>query len=191
MPVVSHHRALILPLSPPTSPVGRRQGLENDVPSKLLFESSLMVPYELANGCTEKDCIITSDNAHLTNAIRKHFMLHFGHRDLHALLDEYHPHAVWVHQINDVRTSFHGHDPIRTAWQHFLQQHPTTNSTFELQEIHIFNRTAKVTWSARTPTHTFSANCDVFQFDANGKIAKQVLHCQMERLETPWYVSDE
>jgi SnoaL-like domain len=209
MPVVTHHRALILPSSPPASPRGIKppqqdqqagQGILDvtapaaDFPVHPHHHHPLLVPYELVNGCTEQDCVIESDNALLTNAVRKHFLLHFGHRDSHAMLHDYAPDAVLVHVLNGTRSSFHGHSSIRNFIHDMLQQHPTINSTFSLRNIHIMDmdrRTAKVMWSAQTPTQHFSTEWDVFHFDRHGKIVKQVRTCHVQHLETPWYVTDE
>jgi ketosteroid isomerase-like protein len=164
----------------------------------------LLVPFELKNGCSEEGLHVESDNFALTNTIRKHYLVHFGHRDLEALVQEYHPQAVIVHKHNLVfpaeqqqqqqhRSSFHGHDQIRSAFRDIFEIHPTVNSTFHLKEIVVTNngRTARVVWSATTPTHKFEGGCDTFQFDAHGKIAKQVVMCELEHLKSPWYEMDE
>jgi hypothetical protein len=146
MPVVTHHRALILPSSPPTSPRGVKPlDVTVTAPADLFpvhhhhHHHPLLVPYELVNGCTEEDCVIESDNALLTNAVRKHFLLHFGHRDSHAMLHDYAPDAVLVHVLNGTRSSFHGHSSIRNFIHDMLQQHPTINSSFSLRNIRIMD----------------------------------------------------
>jgi ketosteroid isomerase-like protein len=217
MPVVTHHRALILQSSPPPSPVGRSSSsslpsivhksglaavpvLTEDPPSSL--HHLLLIPFELKNGCSEEGLVVESDNVTIINALRKHYLVHFGHRDIEALVQEYHPQAVIVQKHNLVlsqeqqqqqhRSSFHGHDQIRSAFRDVFEMHPTVNSTFQLKEIVVENngRTARVMWSATTPTHTFGSGCDTFQFDAHGKIAKQVVTCEMEHVTSPWYETD-
>jgi hypothetical protein len=235
MPIVTHHRALVLPSSPPTSPVGGRTNsniqettvvaatpvpaLTDDAPTRLHHHRHhhlLLVPFEIKNGCSEEGLVVESDNIAITNAIRKHYLVHFGHRDLEALVQEYQPNAVMVHQHNLVlpttadatttaasaeqpqkqqqhRSSFHGQDQIRSAFRDIFEMHPTVDSTFQLKEIVVHNngRTARVGWSATTPTHKFAGGYDTFQFDAHGKIAKQVVICQVEHLTSPWYQMDE
>ena len=96
-----------------------------------------LVPIELCNGCNEDNCTIDSDSHILTNIIRKHYLEHFGHRDMVGLVNDYSPDAIMVTVINGVRKSYHGHDEIRTAFEDVFKLHPTVNSTFTLKHIEI------------------------------------------------------
>jgi hypothetical protein len=147
-----------------------------------------LVPIELENGCSEEGCSIESDNHVLTNALRRHFLEHFGHRDLDGIVGDYAEDAVLVHVINGERKSYHGRGQIREAHVATFKQHPTVNSTFRLERILIQDRVAMVTWSAKTPTHNCPQGSDTFRFDSNGKISKHFFNGEINQLDTPWYV---
>ena len=149
-----------------------------------------LVPIELVNGCSEEDCSIESDDHILTNVLRRHFLEHFGHRNLDSIVADYAEDAVLVHSINGERKSYHGHGQIREAFVETFKQHPTVNSIFRLEEIVIRDRVGMVRWSAKTPKHHYPSmgNNDTFRFDSNGKICKQFFNGNIHQLETPWYV---
>jgi ketosteroid isomerase-like protein len=149
------------------------------------------MPIELENGCTEKDCSVDSDDPRLTNAVRRHFLEHFGHRDLDGMVSGYAENAIMVNVVNGERKSYRGHNEIREAFQGIFKLHPTVNSTFELKHIVVHDKNVMVVWSATTPTHIFLHSSDNFLFDDDGKIVKQFFNCQMNDLETPWYVDEE
>jgi ketosteroid isomerase-like protein len=150
-----------------------------------------LVPIELVNGCNEEGCSIESDNHFLTNALRRHYLEHFGHRNLDNIVTDYAEDAVLVHLINGERKSYHGHGQIREAFIETFKQHPTVDSTFRLESIVIRDKVATVTWSAKTPKHDYPQSSDTFRFDANGKISKQFLNGQIDHIATPWFVDDE
>ena len=155
------------------------------------LQPGLMVPIELMNGCTEEGCSIESDDPRLTNAVRRHFLEHFGHRDLDGIVADYTDDAIMVNVVNGERHSFHGKDEIRTAFQDIFEQHPTVNSTFQLKHIIIHDKNAMVVWRAKTPKHVYPQSSDTFLFDNNGKISKQFFNCQINDLDTPWYVDED
>ena len=156
-----------------------------------------LVPIELVNGCSEEDCSIESDNHILTNALRRHSLEHFGHRNLDGIVGDYAEDAVLVHLIDGERKSFRGHGQIREAFVETFKEHPTVDSAFLLEEIVIQDRVGIVRWSARTPNHDYPSSIgyynDTFRFGPNGKISKQFFKNRSEniQLETPWYVDGE
>ena len=177
---------LTIPATPP-SPVSRKK-------AQLVHDANFvgLVPIELLNGCSEEDCSIESDDTFLTNAVRRHFLQHFGHRDLDGMVNSYAENAVFVQIVNGERKSYHGRDEIRAAFEEVFKLHPTVNSTFHLKHIVIHDRDASVVWSGATPTHVFPQSSDSIHFDKQGKIARQFLNHQMNDLYTdkPWYVDD-
>jgi hypothetical protein len=148
-------------------------------------------PIELMNGCSEEGCSIESDDSHLTNALRMHFLQHFGHRDLDGIVSDYAENAIMVNVVNGERKSYHGNKEIREAFKEFFALHPSVNSTFHLKHIVIHDRYCMVVWSATTPTKVFPQSSDTILFDAKGKIIKQFFTCQVNSLDTPWYVDDK
>jgi len=180
-----------LQLSVPSSPLwtSRRVfGIGTPPPDPIMMMG--LVPIELKNGCSEEDCSIDSDDPVLTNALRRHFLEHFGHRDLDGMVADYAEDAVLVHVVNGVRKSYHGHEQIREALVHTFEQHPSVNSTFRLEQIVIRDRVGSVHWSATTPKNDYPEGNqhDTFRFDVHGKISKQFFNGEVSPLETPWYV---
>ena len=183
---------LAIPASPP-SPVARKKHAQQSASISTDPNYVGLIPIELCNGCSEEGCSIESDDTHLTNAVRRHFLEYFGHRNLEGMVSSYAKDAVLVHVVNGERKSFHGRDEIRKAFEEIFKLHPTVNSTFELKHIVIHGRNAMVVWSAATPTHIFPQSSDTLLFDAEGRISKQFFNCQMQDLykDKPWYVDDE
>lgn len=164
----------------PTSPVS---------PSRETRKIVGLVPIELMNGCTEEHCVIESDNHLLTNKIRRHFLEHFGHRNLEAIVSEYAPDAVMVKVTNGERTSFHGREHIREAYSDIFELHPTVTSCFSLRRIAVDGHNGLAEWEASTPTHIFSECSDTFVFNDAGQICKQFIASKCTKLDTPWYVN--
>jgi len=189
MPLVTPN-ALTIPSSPPTSPSIASAGRKKGIPDRNT-SSSLMIPIELKNGCSEEGCLIESDDVMITNAVRKHFLLHFGHRDLDAIVSDYADDCVMINVVNGDRRSYHGLEEIRKAFAEIFHLHPTVNSTFHLKQIVANRNTATATWTATTPTHIFPESEDKLVYNEHGKICKQFFSCQIQDLDTPWYVSDE
>lgn len=176
--------ALTIPVSPPASPRPK---------IKLLDPEHIgLLPIELMNGCSEVGCSIESDNPILTNVVRKHFLEHFGHRDLDAMVEDYAANAIVVNVINGERKSYHGKEEIRECLKEIFALHPTVNSAFNLKHIviHGADRYGMAVWTALTPTRVFPQSSDTFLFDDKGKITKQFFNCQVNRIETPWYVEE-
>lgn len=174
---------LALPASPP-SPLRRKGRL----PDK---ERVGLQPIELMNGCSENGCSIESDDPHLTNVVRKHYLEHFGHRDLEGMIKDYTDNAIMVNVINGERKSYHGLKEIEASFQEIFTSHPTVDSTFHLKHIVIHDRYAMAVWTAKTPTKHFPQSSDTFLFDHNGKITKHFFTCQVNEIEHPWYVKEE
>ena len=175
MPVTT----LSLPSSPPTS----KRTLD-------IAHAAGLMPIELENGCTEEDCSIESDDAHLTNLVRKHFLQHFGHRELDGIVSDYAENAVLVSVVNGERKSYRGKEEIREAFKEAFKMHPTVNSTFHMKHIVIHDRNALAVWEAKTPKHIFPQSSDTFVFDHNDKISKQFITCQYNEVAAPWYVDE-
>ena len=155
---------------------------------KTMLDSSLFVPIELENGCTEEGCQVDSDDPILTNTIRKHYLEHFGHRDLEAIVSDYAPTAYMVTVVNGERAKYHGQDEIRSCFERVIfHQHPTTDSTFHLKHITVQAKHAMAVWTAVTPNAVFPQSTDTFVFDSHGKIIKQFFTCQINEKDVPWY----
>eukprot|EP00980_Cylindrotheca_fusiformis_P021443 scaffold8301_cov184-Cylindrotheca_fusiformis.AAC.11 len=148
-------------------------------------------PIELLNGCSEEGCSIESDDPHLTNTVRMHFLQHFGHRDLDGIVSDYDGNAIMVNVMNGERKSYHGTTEIRKAFKAIFKSHPAVYSTFHLKHIVVKDRYCMVVWSATTPTKEFPQCNDTILFDTKGKIIKQFFTCQENDLDTPWYADGE
>jgi hypothetical protein len=175
---------LSLPSSPPSPTKHKSHEAAVDL------QNLGLMPIELCNGYSEKDCSIESDDNHLTNAVRRHFLEHIGHRNLEATISDYSETAIMVCVVNGERKSYHGITEIRAGCADLFDMLPAVNSTFQLQHVMIHDNNAMVVWTAQTPKHSFPRSSDVLLFDRNGKICKQFLNCQSNELETPWYVDD-
>lgn len=156
-----------------------------------------LVPIELTNNCSEASVTIESDDVRLTNAIRCHFLQHFGHRDLDAIVADYAPDAILIQVVNGgaartgggggavERTKYHGHDEIRQYYADLFTTHPTGESSFTLEHVTVEQRHGVVVWSAKTPTTVITQGSDTLVFNAAGKIIKQFLTCQTRSRENP------
>ena len=144
------------------------------------IESGLVIPIELENNCTEDGITIESDDIGLTNAIRKHFLEHFGHRDLNGIVSGYAEDAILIQVLNGKeRTKYHGHDQIRQYFRDVVfQMHPAGDSSFHLEHISVDKKHAMVVWSAKTPGLVVSQGSDTLVFNTDGKIIKQFFSCQ-------------
>jgi ketosteroid isomerase-like protein len=178
MPIVES-RALSLSVSSPSS-CGKKTLEGFDIPG-------LVVPIELENGCHEAGIVINSDNVAITNAIRKHFLEHFGHRDLAGLVSDYDPNAIMMQvTATGERTKFHGHEEIRNYFQNVMfQAHPAGASSFQLESIKVEQKHATVVWSAKTPTLVIDQGTDTLVFNAEGKIMKEYFICETHEREDP------
>mmetsp|Transcript_6566 Transcript_6566/g.10403 ORF Transcript_6566/g.10403 Transcript_6566/m.10403 type:complete len:196 (+) Transcript_6566:63-650(+) len=144
----------------------------------------LAVPIELENNCSEDDVIIESDDVALTNAIRKHFLEHFGHRDLKGTVNDYSEDAILMVQDDyGQRVKYHGHQEIESYFDHAFEIHPKGDSTFLLESIKVENRHAECVWSAKTPTLIMRECKDTFVFNSQGKIIKQFFTCDAHERE--------
>mmetsp|Transcript_107306 Transcript_107306/g.298407 ORF Transcript_107306/g.298407 Transcript_107306/m.298407 type:complete len:174 (-) Transcript_107306:180-701(-) len=168
---------LALPSSPPSTSIRREVSIG-------------LQPIELLNGCSEEGCSIESDDPHLTNLVRKHYLEHFGHRNLDGMVKDYADNAIMVNVINGERRSYHGHEEIKDSFREIFASHPTVNSTFHLKHIVIHDRYAMAVWTAKTPTKIYPQSSDTLLFDRDGKILKQFFNCQVSELEHPWYVEE-
>jgi hypothetical protein len=182
MNVTANITTLALPVSSPSSSSSRQ--------SRRFPEYIGLQPIELINGCSEDGCSIESDDPHLTNVIRKHYLERFGHRDLEGIVKDYSNNAIMVNIINGERNSYHGHKEIKESFQEIFQSHPTVDSTFTLKHIIIHERYATAVWTAKTPTKIFPRSSETFLFDRNGKITKQFFTCQVKEIEHPWYMDE-
>lgn len=154
--------------------------------------AGLDLPIELENGCSEAGISIDSDDVALTNAIRKHFLEHFGHRDLNGIVSDYAPDAILIQVVNNLtgdgkeeRTKYHGHDEIRGYFQKVFELHPAGECSFQLEHITVEQRHGMVGWSAKTPTVVFTQGSDTLVFNSQGKIVKQFFSCQTHPREDP------
>eukprot|EP00957_Ditylum_brightwellii_P184705 14067812-Ditylum_brightwellii.AAC.1 len=158
-------------------------------PSRERSTSLGLIPIELDNGCTEEGCSYESDNAHLTNVIRRHYLGHFGHRDIDGIVSDYADAdtTVVIHVVNGERARFKGRNEIRKAFEDIFNLHPKTNSTFHLKHVVVDHNHGMAVWSATTPTAVFPQSSDTFVFNSDGKIIKQFFNCQMNAIEVPWH----
>jgi ketosteroid isomerase-like protein len=179
-----------LPASP-TLEAGAEYSSSSTSTSSPLLKLLGFVPMELENGCTEQGCSVDSDNVNLTNIIRRHYLEHFGHRDLDGIVSDYAEHAFMVHVVNGERKKYHGTVEIRRAFSDLFALHPTTDSSFHLKHVIVHGKHyGMAVWSATTPTAIYPQSSDTFVFNEQGKIVKQFFACQVNPLDTPWYVED-
>jgi hypothetical protein len=191
-------RALTLSVSSPTQATGGRKMISFDgvematVPD--MVHPGLVVPIELTNGCSEDGVVIDSDDVHLTNIIRKHYLEHFGHRDLNGIVSGYSDdNAIVIHKVTDNdgdktehTTKYHGLDEIREYYETVIfKNHPAGESTFRLKRIECEKNShhAIVTWSAKTPTFAIDQGTDTFVFNSSGKICKHHFSCETHERE--------
>lgn len=146
----------------------------------------LAVPIELENNCSEDGVIIESDNVFLTNAIRRHFLEHFGHRDLKGIVNDYAEDAILMVQDNyGQRVKYHGQREIESYFERAFEVHPEGESSFQLERIKVENRHAECVWSAKTPSLIMREGKDTFVFNMENKIVKQFFTCDASEREDP------
>lgn len=147
-------------------------------------QSAGLVPIELLNGVSEEGCQIDSDDPNLTNVIRRHYLDHFGHRDLEKIVADYADDAVVYKIANGNKQRFQGHREIRAAFEGIFALHPAGSSKFRLKHVVVSNRVGIAVWDAETPTSVFPHSSDTFVFDEGGnKIKTQYLTCSINQLE--------
>jgi len=152
-----------------TSPSGRHP-----------FTEGSLVPIELMNGCSEEGLQVDSDNPQLTNVIRQHYLLHFGHRDLDGIVSDYAPeNAVLVNVVNGEAETHTGRSAIRKSFEGIFKAHDTSNCTFHLKHVIVHGWYGCAIWSATTPTHGFPQASDCFVFNQEGKIINQYFSAHM------------
>ena len=178
-------QTLSLAVSSPPSAGKKTVGLRRD---SSISMPGLVLPIELENNCSEEGVVIESDDVILTNAIRKHFLEHFGHRDLNGIVSEYTKDAILIIQEEDAegsRTKYHGHPEIRAYFEHVFDMHPVGDSSFQMERITVEQKHGTCVWSAKTPSLVVSEGSDTFVFNAQGKIVKQFFTCQSHPRENP------
>ena len=179
MPIVQS-RALSISVSSPIQ--GGKETIDAEVSGDF---PALVMPIELKNGCSEEGIDIDSDNILLTNAIRKHYLEHFGHRDLSGIVSDYSRDATIIHQVEnnqggeEKRCKYHGHEEIRSYYDTLIfPAHPEGDCTFRLERIECSQKHAIVTWSAKTPTLAIDQGTETFVFNSDNKICKKFLSCE-------------
>lgn len=204
MPIVQSNILSLLASSPRQS--GRQtihtgDVLIGDVTVELPAAIAVM-PVELTNGCSESGLKVDSDDVHLTNFIRKHYLEHFGHRDINGMMGDYTNNGVDATIIHNVtsfdnqknggiqeqhsKLKFHGKDEIRSYYTdlifkvHNIDRH---SCTFHLESITIHKNQATVCWTAKTPTLSIIDAVDRFVFNGQGLIVKQFSSCETHERE--------
>ena len=126
-----------------------------------------------------------SDDTSLTNVIRKHYLDHFGHRDLDGMVSDYASHnAVLWNIVNGNKQRFEGTVEIRAALEGIFALHPPGGaSTFALKHVVVKDRVGMAVWTAKTPTSVFPHSSDTFVFDNDGKIKTQYFACTINPIE--------
>lgn len=171
--------ALSLSVSSPTS------GSKKTVDGRAI--PGLVIPIALDNNCTEQGVSIDSDNIGLTNTIRRHFLEHFGHRDVVGITADYAKDAIIIQVVNgEERTKLHGQDEVGRYFRDgIFALHRAGESSFQLKSITVKDRHAVVVWSAKTPSLVISQASDTFVFNSDDKIVKQYFTCQTHEREDP------
>ena len=178
-------QTLSLAVSSPPSAGKKTVGLRRD---SSISMPGLVLPIALENNCSEENVVIESDDVTLTNAIRKHFLEHFGHRDLDGIVAGYAPDAILIVQEEDAegtRTKHHGHNEIRAYFQRVFDLHPVGDSSFLMESITVEQKHGTCVWSAKTPVLVVTEGTDTFVFNSQGKIIKQFFTCQSHAREDP------
>ncbi|KAL3929657.1 MAG: hypothetical protein SGARI_004690, partial [Bacillariaceae sp.] len=164
-------QALSLSVSSPSKERSTISNVEN------VLLQGLLAPIELANNCSETGVKIDSDDILLTNAIRQHYLQHFGHRDMTGIMSLYAPNAIVIQckmmDGEEVRVKHHGHDEISNHFQEIFDLHAPVDSSFLLETIKIEQKHATAVWSAKTPTLVIEEGLDTFVFNGDGMIIKQ------------------
>jgi hypothetical protein len=209
MPISIESTALSLPVSSPTQSSRKiiHTGNWRDHDSRGIITVELpkamaVMPIILINGCTENNCIVTSDNPFLTNRIRNHYLSRFGHRDLNGMMNDYCPKddssTTIIHNVTSfdnhgnnggvqethTKLKFHGHNEIRSYYEDLVFKiHDDPSCTFSLESITVDNNQATVSWSAKTPTLSIVNAIDRYVFNSNGLIVKQFFSCETHERE--------
>jgi hypothetical protein len=176
--------ALSLSVSSPSKEKATIKNVED------VLMAGLLAPIELANNCSENGIRIDSDDVFLTNAVRTHYLRHFGHRDMNGILSGYAPEAIVI-QVKtgsdgeERRVKHHGHDEISNLFTEIFGLHATVDSTFLLETIKVEQKHATAVWSAKTPTMVIEEGLDTFVFNADGKIIKHFFTCKSHPREDP------
>ena len=157
---------------------------------------SSLIPLKYLDHYSEEGCSIESDDVHLTNAIRKHHLVHFGYRDIEGIISDYsvagaavvddhhHPVAMLVNIINGKRVQYVGIDEIRQAYVEIFSQHPITDDcAFHLKHIFVHERNAMSVWNAKARGVEFNQNSDNFVFDEYGKIVTHFRNVQIRYVD--------
>lgn len=201
MPIL---QSSVLSLSVSSSPQGGRKTIHTgdvligDVTVELPAAMAVM-PVELTHGCSESGLTVDSDDVHLTNFIRKHYLEHFGHRDLNGMMSDYANNAdtTIIHNVTSfdnqknggiqeqhTKSKFHGKDEIRSYYSDLVfQVHNDHSCTFHLESITINSNQATVSWTARTPTISIVDAVDRYVFNGQGLILKQFFSCETHERE--------
>lgn len=165
--------------------------------------SIAVMPVELTNGCSESNCKVDSDDVHLTNFIRKHYLEHFGHRDINGMMGDYANNGVDATIIHNVtsydnqknggiqeqhtKLKFHGTNEIRSYYTDLVFQVHNIDQphscTFSLESIIINQNQATVSWTAKTPTLSIIDAIDRYVFNGQGLIVKQFFSCETHERE--------
>uniref|UniRef100_A0A7S3PKU2 SnoaL-like domain-containing protein n=1 Tax=Aplanochytrium stocchinoi TaxID=215587 RepID=A0A7S3PKU2_9STRA len=130
----------------------------------------------LKNGCSEEGCAVNSDSELMTDFVRKHYLLHFGHRNLEAILSDYDENAVIHSVVNGEYNCFRGSAEISQSFRNLFSLHVAGKSSFQLKQIVVEAGTKQSMgiWTAQTPNLVFKQGHDTFQFNDQGKIISQM-----------------
>lgn len=136
-------------------------------------------PIQMLNGCSEAKCQLHSNDTDLTNTIRHHYLVNFGHRLLDSMIDDYSPNAVLHHIVNGEYSCYKGKEEIRKAFQEIFDMHVVGSSTFNLEHVIVDKEShmGMAVWSGSIPGKIFPQSNDTFYFDENGKIESQMFFC--------------
>lgn len=187
MPLVHTTQALSLSTSSPTYS-GKKTVIDNkNNHHNNLWLAGLVIPIALENDCSEQGITIDSDDVVLTNFIRKHFLEHFGHRDLAGITSDYAPDAILIQVVNgQERTKYQGRATIGQYFRDVMfALHPVGESSFQLESITVQHKHALVVWSAKTPTCVITQASDTLVFNGQGQIIKQFFTCHTHERENP------
>mmetsp|Transcript_26158 Transcript_26158/g.29309 ORF Transcript_26158/g.29309 Transcript_26158/m.29309 type:complete len:263 (+) Transcript_26158:160-948(+) len=178
-----------------------------DVTIELPASMSLVMPVELTNGCTESKCTVESDDVQMTNFLRKHYLEHFGHRDINGMMGDYAINGVdggatIIHNVTSydnqknggsqeqhTKLKFHGLTEIRAYYTdlvfpvHSNTEQPNHACTFSLESMTIHKNQATVCWTAKTPTLSIVDAIDRYVFNGQGLIVKQFFSCETHERE--------
>lgn len=134
---------------------------------------------DLINGCSEEGCIVETDDAFLSDVIRKHFLLNFGHRRMDLMKSDYTEDAVMLQVIDGKQRMSRGIDQIASEFVAIFDLHTVGKSTFRLEHVMVNGRDrhGMAVWTATIPGATLSHATDSFVFNEEGKILSQTFVC--------------